>query len=787
MDKRDKVVLAGIWHDIGKMVRRSGESGEHSRVGAEFLKKCGMDADIVRACRYHHGEFLDKAKIQNDDISYIIYVADNISSSADRRCIEGDENCAFGFNEHICLKSVFNILNNHSANLGYSDANTKNVNEISFPTEVGDLTSGMYTALLNKVKEILICKDYSINSILELIEGIMTYIPSCTAVSDLNDISLYDHCKLTAGIGVCIYDYLMQNNITDFKSELRKNEKIFINKKAFILASFDISGIQKFIYSIPSQEALKQLRARSAYLDIISEYLVDEILNELNLSRANLVYNGGGHCYLILPNIESVKFKFYEIIKKQNEWFLTKFRESLFISGACVECSANELCNKDEKGNISKDNVFGQLFSTLQSQLSKNKLQRYSAKDINALNFMHNQAERECSVCGNSSVEICENGKCAVCEALTNIGKNIINKNNSFFVITREKETGCSNLEFFSYRYGQVYLQIMEEKDLKDRLAKQDENIISIYSKNTFNVGVKYSTKIYMGDYCAWKDSKPMSFDDFEENSQGIKRLAVFRADVDNLGLTFKNGFKNNGNFEYETLSRFATLSRVMSRFFKLYINQILNDNYAKFSTVNLFGSVSGNRNLAIIYSGGDDLCFVGSYDDVIRSAIDLRNNFKKYCSNTMTISGGIGLYSSGYPVSRMAVEVGELESVSKACKDKDCITLFDDSGNYTFKWDEFENDVINDKLHYIENYFDKKEISAVAGGNSFIYKLIEFLRSNERTKIAYTLARLLDDENEFDREFTNKVYNWSRNDIDRKQLITALTLYVYSKREDER
>ena len=64
---------------------------------------------------------------------------------------------------------------------------------------------------------------------------------------------------------------------------------------AFKLISGDISGIQNFIYTIPSKGALKSLRGRSFYLEILMEQIVDELLDALQLTRANLIYNGGGH------------------------------------------------------------------------------------------------------------------------------------------------------------------------------------------------------------------------------------------------------------------------------------------------------------------------------------------------------------------------------------------------------------------------------------------------------------------------------------------------------------
>lgn len=55
----------------------------------------------------------------------------------------------------------------------------------------------------------------------------------------------------------------------------------FYNEKAFRMLSLDISGIQKFIYTIHSSGALKMLRSRSFYLEIMMEHMVDELLTRL--------------------------------------------------------------------------------------------------------------------------------------------------------------------------------------------------------------------------------------------------------------------------------------------------------------------------------------------------------------------------------------------------------------------------------------------------------------------------------------------------------------------------
>ena len=101
---------------------------------------------------------------------------------------------------------------------------------INCPSEQKEeFTSGYYSAVKEKFRNLLTTIDFSkpveqyVNSLLELIEGLCTYIPSSTSTKEVADISLLDHSKLTAAFAGCIYTYLKANGISDYKTELFKN------------------------------------------------------------------------------------------------------------------------------------------------------------------------------------------------------------------------------------------------------------------------------------------------------------------------------------------------------------------------------------------------------------------------------------------------------------------------------------------------------------------------------------------------------------------------------------
>lgn len=87
-EKEVKIVIAGLLHDIGKVIyREGGDSRKHSLSGYDYLKtETKMtDSEILDGVRYHHAQQLKGAGIGKNSIAYLTYMADNIASATDRR------------------------------------------------------------------------------------------------------------------------------------------------------------------------------------------------------------------------------------------------------------------------------------------------------------------------------------------------------------------------------------------------------------------------------------------------------------------------------------------------------------------------------------------------------------------------------------------------------------------------------------------------------------------------------------------------------------------------------
>lgn len=765
-DSQIKLVIGSLLHDMGKIVYRSGDGRNHSQSGYEYLKgtEMGRFGEILDCVRYHHGSALAHAKLEKDSLAYITYFADNVAAAMDRREALDTED---GFDKTVPLASVFNILNGNHGRQHYGHHVMNPRGEMIFPSDKEtQMDASFYSTVTDRISDNLkgveISGEY-INSLLAVLEANLIYIPSSTSRREQADISLYDHVKMTAAVAEAMYQYLEQAGIHDYEAYFLKERDMAWKENMFLLYSMDVSGIQKFIYTINSKGALRGLRARSFYLELLMEHVIDELLQALSLSRASLIYSGGGHCYLLLPNTEQAK----EILSRQqeivNHWFMDHFGTGLYIAGGFAPCSASNLKNEPEGS-------YEAMFLAVSEQTARQKSHRYTAGEIRLLNRGQKRGQRECSICRRME-PLDKNDRCPVCAALENLSKDVLYQD--YFAVMTEKLPGSLPLP------GEKYLVSGNKKALLGWMEK--DSYVRSYTINDVYTGKEIATKLWVGNYTTGD-----TFDSFAEKADGIERIAVLRADVDNLGNTFVNGFKREKEGgRYETLSRTATLSRQLSLFFKCYINKILAEGKSH--------AVCGRpeRNISIVYSGGDDIFLTGSWNDVVDAFVDIRNALERFTQGTLTISGGIRIYGSGYPISRMAEETAELEDISKKGQ-KNAVTLFDKYGRYD--WDVFVNQVLGEKYQVIQSYFTVTKNH----GKAFLYHLLELLREREekvrfnRARFVYFLSRMEPEKDDAEieweayREFSGKMYDWVSSEENRRQLVTAIYLYVYLNRERE-
>ena len=201
----------------------------------------------------------------------------------------------------------------------------------------------------------------------------------------------------------------MAFSLPDTPAELRR-------EPAFLLYTTDFSRIQRFIYTVHTEGALRSLRSRSFFLELLMEHYMDELLDGCGLTRTNIIYSGGGHCYLLLPNTATVQQTLADWNRAFNGWLNEQFGVQLFLANGWTPCSANDLCNVPAEASPYKA-----LFRRVNAIAEQHKQHPYDAAALRALNRVRAipDGTRECKVCGNSA-QVNAEGLCPWCNRFAN-------------------------------------------------------------------------------------------------------------------------------------------------------------------------------------------------------------------------------------------------------------------------------------------------------------------------------------------------------------------------------
>ena len=664
------------------------------------------------------------------------------------------------------LRPVFSHLNGE--HLGFSVPAFALDSTLHFPT-TGDtlLSASFYQETVRELSAQLpqlVFAPESINALLGLLEHRCGALPASTTDAENRDISLYDHLRLTSALAACVSEFVQ---VSSSNRALLKNTTMLRQANAFLLYSADFSHIQKFIYTVRTDGALRALRSRSFFLDLLMEHYLDELLDACGLSRVHVIYSGGGHCYLLLPNTSLVQQSLTDWNHRFNCWLQEQFGVQLFLANGWELCSADTLCNCP-----AEQSPYKALFQRVNALADQHKQHPCTAADLLALNrsVKDTDGTRECRICGISS-NLDSNDRCPWCRLFAQLSGQIQSQQPVFLV-------SCSwQPDSFRLPGADGTARFVSLISPADAAACKDR--VRCYTKNKAFDGLSDAVNLYIGDYAASNDMAELS-----EQAQGIRRIAICRMDVDNLGQAFISGFEcpDETNpvqkMRYVNLSRAAAFSRQMSLFFKYFINGLLE-----------------GLSVSIVYAGGDDVFLVGAWNDTLEAAQRIQCNLTQYTCGTLTISAGIGLFHDHFPIRSAAAMTALLEDTAKDLPGKNAVALFDAVPDYTYSWDALRKKVLGEKLTCLNSFFSlfKNQADDERHNISMLYNLLTLLCATKDDRInfarcAYLLTRLAPSSEDKEKqliyqEFSHNIIDWAQNEEQRRQLITAIYIYIYQNR----
>ena len=360
------VVLAGLLHDIGKLLQRGSFGGldikgKHPAISANFVtafEECFSEVSSVDVLKtlvqkhhesQHFGLDLNVNSISDEHVrtlARLVSLADNLSSSE-----RGEHSKDFQDYKETPLASVLERVNSlkvaaplvrfHSKPLLTPEGLHAIFPESVQAYDKGELTqfikdfgedfSNLFrtgTSVVNKSSfECVVTHLYSI------LAKYTWCLPSDTQ-EVFSDVSLFDHLRTTSAIASCLYLYHSSKNLLN-EQAIRNSDT-----ERFLLVTGDTSGIQNYIFDIATTGVggvARRLRARSLYVQLCSEVASHLVLRKLGLPIAiHTLMNSGGHFYLLLPNVDEVTSGIQESQQEMDNWFLKELNGELALTLAMV-------------------------------------------------------------------------------------------------------------------------------------------------------------------------------------------------------------------------------------------------------------------------------------------------------------------------------------------------------------------------------------------------------------------------------------------------------------------
>jgi CRISPR-associated protein Csm1 len=600
-------------------------------------------------------------------------------------------------------------------------------------------------------KDFRALKGLKYNDFIQSLDTLLERYCWCIPVSPQErDISLYQHLKMSAAFAGTLYLYHQDKN-TPTKEVLDANDE-----KPFLFVQGDVSGIQKYIFDLKTTDNnAKLLRARSFQIWTLGELIAGYLCGQFGVSRENVITSAGAKFLLLAPNIHGAKEKLDGLRLEIESFFLREFAGKLaFVLSDGVPASGRDV----QKGNLQKlINTIGRRGDEAKQKKMQAALKQYG----HVLEKLYNSLQK--------------NGECEYCETLpadhkTEDGKNI-----------------CANCDDLIKIGGKL---VKTEKIIlkTEKLSRFDEMVLLLPKEDGqfgYLTGYTAGFPLMSLPYAAPKDAKNnlYTFEEIAEKaSGGNKKLAMFKADIDNLGLIFTSPW-SRGSEDKVSFSRYAQLSRQLHCFFTAFISGFIE------------GSDEYRDKIYTVFSGGDDLCVLGAWDAVMRFASDFQKELSAFTGGnpSVTVSGGIALAGPKLPVRAIAAMAEEALEQAKERRDKsrdeivkNAVSVF----GVTVSWDEYKQSLQDaEKIKYFMN----KEIVSSA----VVYKMIDFANRAREAKngnlrdmlwmsnYRYIIARNIKAEHKEALEFFNQ-FGVSPDVMEKSRIAVSYALYINRKGKEE-
>lgn len=776
MRKLDQVVFAALLHDIGKFMQRAGVlcegvdetvkqlilprsprgyyTHQHCLWTDAFFRKFGdllprpaeqfsrSDENMANAAARHHSP--------STALEWLLAEADRIASGHDRRDRgEDDAPSRSDSFRRVRLRSVL-----AQVDLGLAEkpqevwshnlqplAPTK---EALFPkrgSSEDELLTDDYAALWQWFEAEFTSSMGGLRSnprlayqrLSWLLQKYTWCIPSSTV--DEPDISLFDHSRVVAAIAACLFLYHEETASWSIPAIRDRSAK-----KMLFLAG-DLSGIQRSLFAFApghNKGVAKVLRARSFFFSALSAAALYLIQRELGIHPAQTVLDAGGRFLVLIPNTESVLARLRDLRRKVDAWCKHMFAGSLVLNldWSVSFCASDLISSNEGTHSRAEGNRLAELLENVRTALTESKNKKLGSVlqgpdgwretflieddyDQYAQNGACSSCGQEPATSGGFSEGEDEQGLGMRCRMLRSLGAQLAHR----CVLAWSYADGLSSaaVGFFD---NDVYLSLLDEA--KALSAALSDNVVSLEELN--QPDTQFACRFLANHVPLYKEGDPRLKDWQPEEGekpkpggilpfsaiaarreQGVEMLGLMKGDVDRLGQVFSKGIPPS-DF---SMSRFATLSRMLDLFFSGYVNQVLSSDEIYSNTY-------------VVYAGGDDFFLVADWLGALKLASHLEEDFRAFvCENrNVTLSAAVNFTKPNYPL-RLGAQ--HAESLLKRAKNegRDRLAVFD----HAVPWHVFRNTLVPYHEFLVESVCNK--VFTI----SFVRRLLHYHRMHENVK----------------------------------------------------
>jgi CRISPR-associated protein Csm1 len=436
---------------------------------------------------------------------------------------------------------------------------------------------------------------------------------------------------------------------------------------SLLLIGIDLGGPPGYLRQTATPCVDTQWKGGVFFLHLLMDALVRLLLERLELSGDQLLSQAGGSCCLLAPDTPLVRRELKKIVRLVEKNFFSAFGTSLYAVVAAVPLQAEAPADQAEAPG------FGAHWEKLLEACRQQKERPYAAFLAGHYDLFFEPTGGQVPTAAEAASRSKKSRSSRVALGETLRGAQLL--------LVSKKELPCwrriTHLNPAKLGYYYYVPTAGELNTLTPQMKACIEEKTILLLNDTpppeafDNQHNRYESVRYAGLEADGKRFCHLA--DYESGRADVTRLGVLRMDVDNLKQLLSDTLFEQG----DTLREYVDLSRSLAGFFSSRIDSLWKE---------------GDRGHAqIIYSGGDELLVVGSWQAVIALAEQIREAFRQRFGGTtsLSISAGIAVVPPDYPLLKAAeLSAAQLTAAKghrAAGQDKNSLSFMD----MPLNWDE--------------------------------------------------------------------------------------------------